>query len=98
MTNGRGEGICSVSRLRQGIQMQKGAYHLLHLRFPSPPITYHGLLDLQGRILDQGQGRIGDRQQCHPAGMTENQCRLGILGEEHPLHCHSLGLPRMQGF
>jgi hypothetical protein len=30
--------------------------------------------------------------------MAENERRLGILGEEHPLYRHGLGLPGVQGF
>ena len=91
MAQGDGRRVGGVVRPGARGEVQDFAGHLLDLALFRLSVARHGLLDLGGGVLKNGDPRLLRGQQDHPSGLGHADAGGHVLVEEELLHRHGVG-------
>lgn len=92
MTQGDGQSVGRVVRLRKLSEAQKPLDHVLYLGLFRGSRTGQGQLHLLGGVFKDGETGMRRRQDADPAGVPDQGECLGVLGEVEYFHRDRLRL------
>ena len=90
MAQGDGHRVGGVVRLGDGGEAQQLAGHLHDLALFGLSIAGHGLLDLGGAVLKNGDSLLLGGQEDHPSGLGHTDTGGHVLVEKELLHRHGV--------
>ena len=83
---------------RETFQFQQAAGHVHDLPFFGLAVAHHSLLHLHGRILINGQSRLGNGQQNHTPAMGDPDTGGDVVAPEQLFHGNRVGFQRLEQF
>src|SRR6266550_854549 len=92
VTDGNGQSVGGIGRLRYFGQVKQARNHVLHLRLLRPTVTHHRRLDGKRRIFGDFQSGRGCSQHSHSSHLPQLQRRLHVERIENVFDGDVVGL------